>query len=69
MVNLDVLNTILLSFHPASKIKINLSDYTREGLAELDQLPDLINMDVIRGYNGYGRRLVCSIYVALTLIS
>ena len=57
---MDVLNTILLSFHPASKIKINLSDYTREGLAELQELQDLIHMDVIRGYDGYGRRLVSS---------
>ena len=39
MVNVDVLNTILLSFHPASKIKeLDLSDYTREGLAELQEL-------------------------------
>ena len=67
MVNLDVLNTILLSFHPASKIKdLDLSDYTREGLAELRELQDLIHMDVIRGYDGYGRRLVSSIFVTLT---
>ena len=59
MVNLDVLNTILLSFHPANKIKeLDLSDYTREGLAEMEELQDLIHMDVIRGYDGYGRRLV-----------
>ena len=61
LVNLDVLNTILLSFHPASKIKdLDLSDYTREGLAEMEELQDLIHMDVIRGYDGYGRRLVSS---------
>ena len=61
LVNVDVLNTILLSFHPASKIKeLDLSDYTREGLAELQELQDLIHMDVIRGYDGYGRRLVSS---------
>ena len=61
LVNLDVLNTILLSFHPANKIKeLDLSDYTREGLAEMEELQDLIHMDVIRGYDGYGRRLVSS---------
>ena len=68
MVNVDVLNTILLSFHPASKIKeLDLSDYTREGLAELQELQDLIHMDVIRGYDGYGRRLVSSIFVTLNV--
>ena len=68
LVNLDVLNTILLSFHPASKIKdLDLSDYTREGLAELQELQDLIHMDVIRGYDGYGRRLVSSIDINLKL--
>ena len=61
LVNLDVPNTILLSFHPANKIKeLDLSDYTREGLAEMQELQDLIHMDVIRGYDGYGRRLVSS---------
>ena len=65
---MDVLNTILLSFHPASKIKeLDLSDYTREGLAELQELQDLIHMDVIRGYDGYGRRLVSSIDINLKL--
>ena len=59
MVNLDVLNTILLSFHPASKIKdLDLSDYTREGLAEMEQFQDLIHMDIHKGYDGHGRRSV-----------
>ena len=67
LANVDVLNTILLSFHPASKIKqLDLSDYTREGLAELQELQDLIHMDVIRGYDGYGRRLVSPMFVTLT---
>ena len=67
LANLDVLNTILLSLHPASKIKdLDLSDYTREGLAEMQELQDLIHMDLIRGYDGYGRRLVSSIFVTLT---
>ena len=49
MVNVDVLNTILLSFHPASKIKeLDLSYYTREGLAELQELQDLIHMGLRR---------------------
>ena len=57
MVNLDVLNTILLSFHPANKIKqLDLSDYTREGLAELQKYHDLIHLDTYRGPDGYGRR-------------
>ena len=46
---MDVLNTILLSFHPASKIKeLDLSYYTREGLAELQELQDLIHMGLRR---------------------
>ena len=64
LANLDVLNTILLSLHPASKIKdLDLSDYTREGLAEMQQLQDLIHVDVIKGYDGCGRRLVSTIFL------
>ena len=64
MANLDVLNTILLSLHPASKIEdLDLSDYTREGLAEMQQLQDLIHVDVIKGYDGSGRRLVSTIFL------
>ena len=63
MANLDVLNTILLSLHPASKIKdLDLSHYTREGLAEMQQLQDLIHVDVIKGYDGCGRRSVSTIF-------
>ena len=58
---MDVLDTVLLSLHPKSQLKsLSLSDYTREGLAEMQELQDLIHMDVIRGYDGYGRRLVSS---------
>ena len=36
LVNVDVLDTVLLSLHPKSKLKgLNLSDYTKEGLAEI----------------------------------
>ena len=69
MANLDVLNTILLSLHPASKIKdLDLSDYTREGLAEMQQLQDLIHVDVIKGYDGCDHRLISSIYMTLKMI-
>ena len=37
---------------------MSLSDYTREGLAEMQQFQDLIHMDIHKGYDGYGRRLV-----------
>ena len=68
MANLDVLNTILLSLHPASKIKdLDLSDYTREGLAEMQQLQDLIHVDVIKGYDGCGRRSVSTIFCEIHL--
>ena len=56
---MDVLDTVLLSLHPKSKLKsLSLSDYTREGLAEIQQFQDLIHMDIHKGYDGYGRRLV-----------
>ena len=56
---MDVLNTVLLSLHPKSSLKDkNLSDYTKKGLAEMQQFQDLINMDIHRGYDGYGRRSV-----------
>ena len=59
LVNVDVLDTVLLSLHPKSKLKsLSLSDYTREGLAEMEQFQDLIHMDIHKGYDGYGRRLV-----------
>ena len=58
---MDVLDTVLLSLHPKSKLKsLSLSDYTREGLAEMEQFQDLIHMDIHKGYDGYGRRSVIS---------
>jgi len=57
LVNSDVLDTVLLSLHPKSKLKgLTLSDYTKEGLAEIQQFQDLIHMDIHKGYDGYGRR-------------
>ena len=56
---MDVLDTVLLSLHPKSKLKdLSLSDYTREALAEIQQFQDLIHMDIHKGYDGHGRRLV-----------
>ena len=56
---MDVLNTVLLSLHPKSKLKgKSLSSYTKEGLAEMQQFQDLIHMDIHKGYDGYGRRSV-----------
>ena len=55
---MDVLDTVLLSLHPKSKLKDlkGLSSYTKEGLAEMQQFQDLIHMDIHKGYDGYGRR-------------
>ena len=62
LVNVDVLDTVLLSLHPKSKLKgLNVSDYTKEGLAEMQQFQDLIHMDIHKGYDGYGRRSVTRI--------
>ena len=56
---MDVLDTVLLSLHPKSKLKdLSLSDYTREALAEIQQFQDLIHMDIHKGYDGYGCRSV-----------
>ena len=41
-------------------IEDQIGEGCREGLAEMEELQDLIHMDVIRGYDGYGRRLVSS---------
>ena len=59
-VNLDVLNTVLLSLHPPMAILMakDLSPSTRVGLAEMLQLQDLIQLDFVNGYDGYGSRLV-----------
>ena len=54
---MDVLDTILLSLHPKSKLRgQKLSAYTKEGLAEMQQYQDLIHMDIHKGYDGHGRR-------------
>ena len=56
---MDVLDTVLLSLHPKSKLKgLSLSDYTREALADIQLFQDLIHMDIHKGYDGYGRRSV-----------
>ena len=58
MVNVDVLDTVLLSLHPMDKLKdLSLSDYTREGLAEMQQFQDLIHLETHKGHDGYGHRL------------
>ena len=41
---------------------MSLSDYTKEGLAEIQQFQDLIHMDIHKGYDGYGRRSVNLIF-------
>jgi len=57
LVNVDVLDTILLSLHPMDKLKdLSLSDYTREGLAEMQQFQDLIHLETHKGHDGYGHR-------------
>ena len=59
-VNLDVLNTALLSLHEPMAIVMakDLSPSTREGLAKMLHLQDLIKLDFVSGHDGYGRRLV-----------
>ena len=58
MVNVDVLDTVLLSLHPMDKLKdLSLSDYTREGLAEMQQFQDLIHLETHKVHDGYGHRL------------
>ena len=37
---------------------LSLSDYTREGLAEMQQFQDLIHLETHKGHDGYGHRLV-----------
>jgi len=57
LVNLDVLNTVLLSLHPAELVEdMELSDYTRDGLAELHQLDLLILLEGHTGHDGQGAR-------------
>ena len=66
---MDVLDTVLLSLHPENMLNdLSLSDYAREGLAELQQYHDLIHLDTHKGHDGYGHRSVppsCHSYVIL----
>ena len=46
LVNVDVLDTVLLSLHPESKVKDSeISERTREGLNELRCFSDLIHLE------------------------
>ena len=48
LVNVDVLDTVLLSLHPESKLKdLSLSDYAREGLDEMQQYHELVHLDTM----------------------
>ena len=48
LVNVDVLDTVLLSLHPESKVKdIEVSERTREGLKELHCFSALIHLDAV----------------------
>ena len=46
LVNVDVLDTVLLSLHPESKVK-EVSERTREGLKELHCFNALIHLDKV----------------------
>ena len=67
---MDVLDTVLLSLHPKNKLKgLSLSDYTKKGLAEMQQFQDFIHMDIPKGYDGYDRRSATLIFkMAWTLV-
>ena len=46
LVNVDVLDTVLLSLHPESKVKASeISERTKEGLKELHCFSALIHLD------------------------
>ena len=48
LVNVDVLDTVLLSLHPESKVKDSeVSERTREGLKELHCFSALIHLDAV----------------------
>ena len=48
LVNVDVLDTVLLSLHPESKVKdIEVSERTREGLKELHCFSALIHLEAV----------------------
>ena len=57
MVNLDALHTVLLSLHPKDCLgEYDLSDETREGLAELHHFNNLILLGPHTGHDGKGWR-------------
>ena len=57
MVNLDALHTVLLSLHPTKNLgEYELSDFTREGLAELQHFHNLILLGPHTGCDGQGAR-------------
>ena len=46
LVNTDVLDTVLLSLHPAAQVKTSeVSEQTKEGLKELHSFSDLIHLE------------------------
>ena len=47
LVNVDVLDTVLLSLHPESKVCSEVSERTREGLKELHCFSALIHLDEV----------------------
>ena len=57
LVNCDVLDTAVLSLHPAELLKdMELSEYTRKGLAELHQFNNLIMLERHTGHDKKGWR-------------
>ena len=47
LVNVDVLDTVLLSLHPESKVNAEVSERTKEGLKELHCFSALIHLDAV----------------------
>ena len=47
LVNVDVLDTVLLSLHPKSKVPSEVSERTKEGLKELHCFAALINLEKV----------------------
>jgi hypothetical protein len=57
LVNCDVLDTAVLSLHPAERLEdMELSEYTRKGLAELHQFNNLILLERHTGHDKKGWR-------------
>jgi hypothetical protein len=57
LVNCDVFDTAVLSLHPAKLLKDKeLSEYTRQGLAELHQFNNLILLERHTGHDKKGWR-------------